>query len=60
MACGAPLITSNASSLPEVVGETAVQLSPLRPDLWTEAMIDLLEDAGARAKIVADGFRQVR
>ena len=60
MACGVPLITSNASSLPEVVGETAVQLSPLRPELWTEAMSHLLEDAGARTRIVADGFRQVR
>ncbi|MCA9927367.1 MAG: glycosyltransferase family 4 protein [Anaerolineales bacterium] len=60
MACGVPLITSNASSLPEVVGETAVQLSPLRPELWTEAMSHLLEDAGARTRIVADGFRQER
>jgi len=60
MACGVPLITSNASSLPEVVGETAVQLSPLRPELWTDAMIRLLNNPQQRSQIAADGFRQVR
>jgi glycosyltransferase involved in cell wall biosynthesis len=60
MACGVPVITSNASSLPEVVGETAVQLSPLRPNQWTKTIIQLLEDANQRTQLVAGGFRQVR
>ncbi|MCP5095142.1 MAG: glycosyltransferase family 4 protein, partial [Chloroflexi bacterium] len=60
MACGVPVITSDASSLPEVVGETAVQLSPLRPNQWTKTMIALLADANQRTQLVATGFRQAR
>jgi glycosyltransferase involved in cell wall biosynthesis len=60
MACGVPIISSNASSLPEVVGETAVLLSPLRPNAWTAAMLQLLNSANQRSKLVAGGFRQVQ
>ncbi len=60
MACGVPVITSNASSLPEVAGEAAVQLPPDSPTLWTSAMLDLLDDASRRTGLVAEGFRQAR
>jgi glycosyltransferase involved in cell wall biosynthesis len=60
MACGVPVMTSNASSLPEVAGSAAVQLPPDNPNLWTSTMLDLLEDASWRTELVASGFRQVR
>ncbi len=60
MGCGVPVITSNASSLPEVVGETAVQLSPHHPQQWTNALLELIDDPTRRTQLVAQGFRQVR
>ena len=38
MACGAPVITSNTSSLPEVVGEAAIQIDPLDVDALASAI----------------------
>lgn len=66
MACGVPVVTSSASSLPEVVKpladgrETAVQLSPHEQEAWTEAMNKLLADSAWRARLVVAGFRQTR
>lgn len=44
MACGCPVICSSTSSLPEVVGEAALLVTPGDPDLLAEA-IDLLVDS---------------
>lgn len=60
MACGVPVVTSNASCLPEVAGEAAVQLSPHEPAAWTGAMVRLLGNPTQRAKLVAAGFLQAR
>lgn len=57
-ACGAPVISSNASSLPEVVGETAVLLSPHDPQPWAEATRALLGDEARRAALAAAGLRR--
>jgi len=62
MACGVAVISSNASSLPEVTetgGEPAALLLP--PDdesKWTQAMLWLLEDDGARQRLIAAGREQ--
>jgi len=66
MACGVPVITSNASSLLEVAGklpdgrETAVALSPQQPAAWTEAINGLIADPEQRAELVAAGLQQAR
>lgn len=60
MACGVPVVTSNASSLPEVAGTTAVQLSPLDQQAWTNEMLALLHNPARRSQMVAEGFRQAR
>ncbi len=38
MACGVPVISSNVSSIPEVVGDTGILLDPQAIDAFTEAM----------------------
>jgi glycosyltransferase involved in cell wall biosynthesis len=53
MACGAPVISSNASSLPEVTGDAAWLLNPLDVRALTSAMAELLEDPLQR-KLWAD------
>jgi glycosyltransferase involved in cell wall biosynthesis len=44
MACGVPVIASNVTSLPEVVGEAGLQLAPDDVDAWSDAMSALLSD----------------
>ena len=44
MACGVPVIVSNSSSLPEVVGDAGVSLEPLDVDAITRAMERIAED----------------
>jgi glycosyltransferase involved in cell wall biosynthesis len=63
MACGVPVITSNASCLPEVVvghdgAETAVLLSPHAPQPWSQTIRQLLDDAPARDRLRRLGRRQ--
>jgi glycosyltransferase involved in cell wall biosynthesis len=60
MACGVPVITSNASSLSEVAGTAAVLLSPHDQAAWSAAMVQLLAEPQRRAPLVAAGFRRVR
>ncbi|MEM7113399.1 MAG: glycosyltransferase family 1 protein [Chloroflexota bacterium] len=60
MQCGVPIITSNASCLPEVAGKAAVQLAPTDEGAWTTAMEELLADPQQRTRLVAAGFRQAR
>lgn len=38
MACGTPVLASNTSSLPEVVGNDAYLCPPLEPDCWTSKL----------------------
>lgn len=42
MACGTPVITSNATSLTEVVGEAGVTIAPNNEKLLAETMVQLL------------------
>jgi glycosyltransferase involved in cell wall biosynthesis len=44
MACGTPVVTSNVSSLPEVVGDAALTVAPLDTDGLAEAMGRILGD----------------
>jgi glycosyltransferase involved in cell wall biosynthesis len=44
MACGVPVITSNTSSLPEVVGEAAIQVEPDDTIALQESILKILRD----------------
>jgi glycosyltransferase involved in cell wall biosynthesis len=60
MACGVPVISSNTSSLPEVVADSGLLLSPHDESAWTNAIRQLLADPVQRARMVAAGFKQAR
>jgi len=55
MACGAPVLTSNVSSLPEVVGDAALQVDPHDVDALAESMRALATDATLRNNLMAKG-----
>jgi len=46
MQCGIPVISSNTTSLPEVIGEAGILLDPLARDAWCAAMKRVLQDSG--------------
>ena len=62
MACGVPVISSDASSLPEVAatgGEPAALLLPPGDEAaWSVAMLRLLTDDAARQRLIAAGAAQ--
>jgi glycosyltransferase involved in cell wall biosynthesis len=58
MACGAPVVCSNSSSLPEVVGKAAILVDPLNPDAIAAAMQQVLADTAWQQKMGAAGQAQ--
>ena len=48
MACGKPVITSNTSSLPEVLGKAGIMVNPLNVEEIKEAMVKLWNSAKLR------------
>ena len=60
MASGAPVITSNVSSLPEVVGDAALLIDPYDPEAIADAMARVLSDETLRAQLRARGLLRAR
>jgi glycosyltransferase involved in cell wall biosynthesis len=60
MACGVPVIASNASSLPEIVGDAAIQVDPNDVNAWAEATRTVLRDPLKRATMQLHSMHQAR
>jgi len=60
MACGTPVVCSEASSLPEVAGDAAILMDPLDVCGWAEAMEQALDNEEVRRELVARGLAQAR
>ncbi len=60
MACGTPVVTSNASSLPEVAGDAALYFDPRDADAMADAIRLALSDEHLRAELRAKGFAQAK
>jgi glycosyltransferase involved in cell wall biosynthesis len=58
MACGTPVVTSNTSSLPEVVGDAAMTVDPLDIERLGMAMAEVLLSAERRDQLIEAGFQQ--
>ncbi|MCA9772990.1 MAG: glycosyltransferase family 4 protein [Myxococcales bacterium] len=56
MACGCPVITSNCSSLPEVVGDAGVLVDPKDVDAIFAALIEVLDQPEKRRDMIARGL----
>ena len=60
MACGAPVITSNTSSLPEVVGDAAILIDPHNTEELYQAIRMVLCDADLRSRLRYKSLERVR
>jgi len=56
MACGAAVITSNTSSMPEVAGDAAIFADPFRPDQIVDAITMLMADDKLKTGLAEKGF----
>ena len=57
MACGTPVVTSNVSSIPEVVGDAAVLVDPYDAAAIADGLERVLSDGALRATLVKRGLR---
>lgn len=60
MACGVPVITSNNSSLPEIVGNGGIMIDPHKPDEIYLAMKEVIADNGLSGHLVGKGLIQAK
>ncbi|MFM8395173.1 MAG: glycosyltransferase family 4 protein, partial [Acidobacteriota bacterium] len=60
MACGTPVVTSQAGSLPEVCGAAARYVDPWSVESIRDGMLDLLTDDQLASLLIARGLEQAR
>jgi glycosyltransferase involved in cell wall biosynthesis len=60
MACGAPVLTSNVSSLPEVAGEAALLVDPLDTGAIAARLGQIATNDTLRRRLIGQGFQQVQ
>ena len=60
MACGVPVVSSNAASLPEVVGEAGLLANPTDGDGFAAQIVRLLTDEALRRRLGEAGRAHVR
>ena len=60
MSCGIPTISSDTSSLPEMVGKGGILLSPTDMQGWIKALVSLMTDASLRREYGGRGRKQAR
>ncbi|MDI6891766.1 MAG: glycosyltransferase family 1 protein [Actinomycetota bacterium] len=60
MACGTPVICSNVSSLPEIVGDAAILVDPYFVEGLSQAIYSLLMDNNKRGELREKGLKRAR
>ena len=60
MACRTLAITSNTTSLPEVMGNSGIMLDPTREVDWVESLLKIAGGGGDRDSMIERGLDRVR
>jgi glycosyltransferase involved in cell wall biosynthesis len=60
MQCGAPVISSNTTSMPEVVGGAGILLDPRDFDGWCDALFRLTQSSDLRALMKANSLQNAK
>src|SRR3989339_453972 len=60
MACGTPVISSNASSLPEILGDASIFVNPTNIDELTGAIDNILNNKNLADDLIKKGYEQVK
>ena len=59
MACGTPVIASNRTSIPEIVGDAALLIDNLEPDDIANGIEQILNNGSLKEKLISNGFDHV-
>lgn len=60
MACGTPVLASNTSSLPEVIGDAGLMIDPHSAENLANAMYEMLTNNSLRQVLIKRGFKNVK
>jgi glycosyltransferase involved in cell wall biosynthesis len=60
MQFGAPTLSSNSTSLPEVAGDAAIMLDPEDTEAWTQAMLSLSGEKTERDRLSVAALKQAK
>ena len=60
MACGAPVISSDETALPEILGDAALYFNPRDPEDLAQKIKIILEDKNLRDKLINKGYDQAK
>jgi glycosyltransferase involved in cell wall biosynthesis len=60
MACGTPVITSNVSAMPEVVGDAGCLVDPYDPESIADGVCKLNQDPIYYQELVEKGLERIR
>lgn len=60
MSCGTAVITSNVSSMPEIVGEAGILVDPTNPETLAKALENVATDAKKREQLIKLGLRKAK
>ena len=60
MQCGVPVITSNTSSLPEVVGEAGIMVDPKDTDALCHSMLEIYNNSSLRSSMSVKSLAQAK
>jgi glycosyltransferase involved in cell wall biosynthesis len=60
MSCGAPVITSNITSTPEIAGNAALLINPRDPEELKSSILTLINNEELRNELKEKGFQQAK
>lgn len=60
MQCGTPVITSNTSSLPEVVGNAGITIAPTKNDELCDSLLKVINNSDLRANLSQRGIERAK
>lgn len=60
MACGCPVVVSNAASLPEACGDAAYYIDPHNVNSIVEGINKVITDEGLKQELIQKGLKQVK
>jgi glycosyltransferase involved in cell wall biosynthesis len=58
MQCGVPVVASNTTSMPEVVGDAGILLSPTDKDAWCQAILEVSRNQRLREELQKKGLER--
>lgn len=60
MSCGTPVVASNSSSIPEVVGDAGILFNPTSISDLTDILLMLLDSPAERDRLIAKGYQRAK